>query len=50
MKVYQQVVRLKQERQTAKPERQDAIDREIRRLEPALTHDEAVHIVKKYET
>lgn len=49
MKPYQQVVRLKQERLTAKPERQDAIDKEILKLEPFLTHEEAVYLVRKYE-
>lgn len=49
MRPYQQVVRLKQERLTAKLERQDAIDCEIRKIEPLLTHGEAVFIVQRYE-
>lgn len=49
MRPYQQVVRLKQERVAANPERQDVIDREIRKIEPLLTHGEAVFIVQRYE-
>lgn len=49
MKPFQHVVRLKQERRTAKPERQGVIDQEILKLEPQLTHEEAVYLVKKFE-
>ncbi len=49
MRPYQQVVRLKQERLVATPERQDAIDCEIQKIEPLLTHGEAVFIVQRYE-
>jgi hypothetical protein len=47
---FQNIVRLKKERPTASGKRQAQIDLAIRSLEPRLTHDEAVFIVKKYET
>lgn len=49
MTAFQEVVRLKIERRKADPARQDAIDDRIRVLEPQLTHDEAVFLVRKYE-
>jgi hypothetical protein len=49
MTPFQEVVRSKIERRKADAERQDAIDARIRTIEPALSYDEAVFIVKKYE-
>lgn len=50
MTAFQEIVRLKIERRTARDKRQDEIDARIVKLEPRLTHDEAVFIVKKYES
>ena len=50
MTPFQQVVRLKIERRTATEKRQDEIDKQIRGIEPTLSHEEAVFIVKKYES
>jgi hypothetical protein len=49
MTPFQEVVRLKLERIGAASKRQDEIDTRIKKLEPTLSHDEAVYIVKKYE-
>lgn len=49
MTVFQEVVRLKVERKKALTKRQDEIDQQVKRLEPRLTHEEAVFIVRKYE-
>lgn len=49
MTPFQEVVRLKVERKKAEPQRINEIDEKIRVLEPRLTHEEAVFIVKKYE-
>lgn len=49
MTPFQEVVRLKIERRKAELKRQDEIDMHVRTIEPALTHDEAVFIVRKYE-
>ena len=49
MTPFQEVVRLKIERTKATPKRQEDIDTRILKLEPTLSHDEAVYIVKKYE-
>jgi hypothetical protein len=49
MMPFQEVVRLKVERLKSSGKRIDEIDKQIKRLEPRLTHDEAVFIVKKYE-
>lgn len=48
-KLFLTVRTLKEERRTAPPERQDEIDEEVKRLEPGLTHEEAVSIVQQYE-
>lgn len=50
MKAIERVISLKEERNTAKKERIDAIDRLIARYEPALTHQEALYIVKRFES
>lgn len=50
MTPFQQVVRLKIERKKAIPGRQDEIDMMVKEIGPSLTHEEAVFIVKKYET
>lgn len=49
MTAFQRVIRLKRERPAAQRERQENIDREILTLEPQLTHEEAVYVVRKYE-
>ena len=50
MTPFQAVVRLKIERKGAEGWELANIDRKIRELEPSLTHEEAVFIVKKYES
>ena len=49
MTPFQEVVRLKIERKKAQPVRVHEIDAKVELLEPQLSHDEAVFIVKKYE-
>jgi hypothetical protein len=49
MTPFHELVLLKIERRKAIPKRQDDIDARIRKLEPELSHEEAVFIVKKYE-
>lgn len=49
MTPFQEVVRLKVERKKALSKRQNEIDQQVKHLEPCLTHEEAVFIVKKYE-
>lgn len=49
MTVFQEVVRLKIERNKAQPARVHEIDTKVKLLEPQLSHEEAVFIVKKYE-
>lgn len=49
MTPFQEVVRLKVERKKAPVKRQSEIDQQVKALEPKLTHDEAVFIIKKYE-
>ena len=49
MTVFQEVVRLKIERNKAQPARVHEIDAKGQLLEPQLSHEEAVFIVKKYE-
>ncbi len=49
MEPFQEVLRLKVERRKASPQRIDEIDSRIKLIEPKLTHEEAVFIVKKYE-
>lgn len=49
MTPFQEVVRLKIERRNATAQRQDEIDACAKILEPKLSHEEAVYIVKKYE-
>lgn len=47
---FQECVRLKIERKkTTELKRLDEIDDQIRQLEPLLSHEEAVYIVKHYE-
>lgn len=50
MTPFQEVVRLKIERRKAESKRQGEIDARVRMVEPQLSHEEAVFIVKKYET
>lgn len=50
MTPFQAIVRLKIERQSAEGGEISNIDSKIRELEPSLTHEEAVFIVKKYES
>lgn len=50
MTTFQRCEQLKIERRTATPERQGQIDVMVKRLEPFLTHDEAVSIVQQYES
>ena len=50
MTTFQRCEQLKLERRTATPERQEQIDLLVKRLEPFLTHDEAVSIVHDYES
>lgn len=49
MTPFQEVVRLKIEWRKAAPARQDEIDIRVKTIEPSLSHEEAVFIVKKYE-
>lgn len=50
MRPFQEVLKLKLERERAKGSaRIEAIDTRIRTLEPELTHEEAVYIVKRFE-
>lgn len=49
MTSFQEVVRLKIERRKATAKRQDEIDARVQKIEPDLSHEEAVFIVKKYE-
>lgn len=49
MTPFQEVVRLKVERKKAPSKRLNEIDQQVKHLEPRLTHEEAVFIVKKYE-
>lgn len=49
MTVFQEVVRLKIERNKAQSARIHEIDTKVQLLEPQLSHEEAVFIVKKYE-
>lgn len=49
MTTFQEVVRLKIERRKASEKRIAEIDERIKVIEPSLTHEEAVFIVKKYE-
>ena len=49
MTSFQEAVRLKIERRKATPKRQDEIDDRVRKIEPTLSYEEAVFIVKKYE-
>lgn len=48
-KIFLTVRTLKEERLSASVERQDEIDEEVKRLEPGLSHEEAVYIVTHYE-
>lgn len=50
MTPFQEVVRLKIERNKALSKRLDEIDQQVKNLEPKLTHEEAVFIVQKYES
>jgi len=50
MTTFQRCEQLKIERRTATPERQEQIDPMIKRLEPFLSHAEAVSIVQHYES
>ena len=50
MTIFQEVVRLKIERRKTTAARQGEIDLRIKVIEPSLSHEEAVFIVKKYET
>jgi hypothetical protein len=50
MRPFQEVMTLKLERERAKnAHRIDEIDARIKALEPELTHEEAVYIVKRFE-
>ncbi len=42
--------KLKDTRRKATPEQYDEIDAKIRKLEPNLSHEEAVYLVQMYET
>lgn len=46
---FQEIVKLKIERRKASEKRISEIDQRVRSIEPELTHEEAVFIVKKYE-
>lgn len=50
MTVFQEIVRLKIEQRNAKDSRVAEINARIKLLEPKLSHEEAVFIVKKYES
>lgn len=47
---FERCEQLKIERRTATPERQDQIDEMVKRIEPFLTHEEAVYLVVNYES
>lgn len=49
-KLFLTIQNLKEERLEATPERCIEIDTQIKQLEPGLTHDEAVFLVRKYES
>lgn len=49
MTPFQEVVRLKVERKNAQHARVHEIDAKVKLLEPQLSNEEAVFIVKKYE-
>lgn len=49
MTPFQEIVRLKIERRKAQLARVPDIDTRVKVLEPQLSHEEAVFIVKKYE-
>lgn len=49
-KVFLTIRTLKEERVAAPPERQAEIDEEVKILEPGLSHEEAVYIVRVYES
>ena len=49
MTAFQEIVRLKIERRNAVQKRMNEIDACILNLEPRLSHEEAVFIVRKYE-
>ena len=50
MTTVQRCEQLKLERRTATPERQEQIDVMVKRLEPFLSHADAVSIVQQYES
>ena len=50
MTTFQKCEQLKRERWTATPDRQEQIDGMVKRLEPFLSHEEAVSIVQQYES
>jgi hypothetical protein len=50
MTTFQRCEQLKIERRTATLERQEQIDAMVKRLEPFLSHEEAVSIVQQYES
>ena len=50
MTTFQRCEQLKIERRTATQERIDQIDKLVKRLEPFLSHAEAVSIVQQYES
>ena len=50
MTTFQRCEQLKLERRTATPERQEQIDVMVKRLEPFLSHADAVSIVQQYES
>ena len=50
MTTFQKCERLKIERRTATPERQEQIDTMVKRLEPFLSEQEAACIVREYES
>lgn len=49
MTAFQEIVRLKIERKKSQSARVSDIDARVKVLEPQLSHEEAVFIVKKYE-
>lgn len=50
MTTFQKCEQLKIERRTATWERREQIDVMVKRLEPFLSHEEAVSIVQQYES
>lgn len=50
MTPFQEIVRLKIERKKAQFVRVHEIDTKVKLLEPQLSHEEAVFIVRKYES